>query len=254
MLVQALGLQRCLVVLDNCEHVLDEVAAIAENMVRACPTVALLATSREALGVSEEGTIAVRPLHADDAVALFVGRVSLHDDSFGVGPADAELVMAICDRLDGLAIELAAARARTMPLEDFLARLGERFRLLRGQRRATERHQTPRATVAWSYDLLPAPERDVFARLSVFAGGFTLTAAEAICADDEPAAPRVGEVVRVNPAGGGWRTQPPGRSSRSFAAPRCVRPTRCARRRGAIGGMSAGGAHPWGRTASTRPG
>ena len=184
-MVRALSNLDCLVILDNCEHVLDAVGELVEGIVRRCPHTSILATSREALGVAGERVVPLRPLGPQDAGALFWERAvglgaSLPDD------ADA-LVAQLCRQLDGLplAIELAAARTIAMPLADLVARLGERFRLLRGQRRAIERHQTLRATVAWSYDLLETGERRVFEWLSVFSGSFDLDAAQTICRHED---------------------------------------------------------------------
>jgi predicted ATPase len=184
LVVRALTHQRCLLVLDNCEHVLDAVSELAQAIVGRCPHAKVLATSREALGVPGERIMAVRTLPANAASELFRLRAEERDGGFAVD--DDALIADLCDQLDGLplAIELAAARAVTMPMTDLVGRLGERFRLLRGQRRATGRHQTLGATVAWSYDLLTEDERLLFDRLSVFSGGFTLAAAEAVCADD----------------------------------------------------------------------
>jgi predicted ATPase/class 3 adenylate cyclase len=183
LLVRALSHQACLLVLDNCEHVVDAAAELAEAVVARCPDVRVLATSREALGVPGERVVAVSTLDADAAAALFRSRASEHGGGFD--PDDDHLVAELCAALDGLplAVELAAARSRSMPLADLLRRLDARFRLLHGPRRVAERHQTLRATVAWSYDLLAPDERRLFDRLSVFAGGFDLAAAEAVCAD-----------------------------------------------------------------------
>jgi predicted ATPase len=187
--VQVLEPQRLLLVLDNCEHVLDHAAALVEGIARRAPEVVVLATSREGLGITGERLVAVRSLGVDGvqspAVELFVDRAA----QTGWTPAPGELddVGELCRHLDGvpLAIELAAARARAMSPSDMLNRLGERFRLLKGRRRAIERHQTLRATVGWSYDLLTHDEQHLFDRLSVFTGSFELAAAEDVCADDD---------------------------------------------------------------------
>lgn len=186
LVVRALAQQQCLLVVDNCEHVIDIVARLLDTVLRRAPGVHVLATSREALGISGERVVSLLPLAADDAVSLLVARVTEHEAAFVLSDAESPVVGELCARLDGLplAIELAAARARSMPLADLVARLGDRFRLLRGQRLAAERHQTLRATVAWSYELLTETERTVFDRLAPFAGGFTLDAAELVCADD----------------------------------------------------------------------
>lgn len=188
-LVQALGGRRLLLVLDNCEHVTGAAAALAHGILGACPDVKIVATSREALSVSGERVWPVSGLTATDAdapaVQLFAERARAVSPDFEVG-ADADVIRRICARLDGipLAIELAAARTRSLSPTQILERLGERFRLLTGGSRApdAQRHQTLRQAVQWSYDLLTEPERAVLNRASVFAGGFTLEAAERVCA------------------------------------------------------------------------
>lgn len=182
--VGALAGQRCLVLLDNCEHVLDAATALTRDVLRRCPMVTVLATSREGLGLREERLVNVRPLGTADAVRLFRDRIADHSDAAVGSAADDAVLAAICERLDGLplAIELAAARARSIPLPELAERLGQRFRLLRGARHGSDRQQTLRATVAWSYELLRPEEQDLFDQLSVFADGFTLDAAEHVCA------------------------------------------------------------------------
>jgi non-specific serine/threonine protein kinase len=187
--------QHALLLLDNCEHLLDACAALATALLRACPKLRILATSREPLGVEGETVWRVAPLIlpavdapvADaDAVRLFVERARATAQAFTLSKDNAAAVVEICRRLDGipLAIELAAARLRVLGPDQLLERLADRFRLLTaGPRAALPRHQTLHATIDWSYDLLDAPERTLFARLSVFRGGFTLEAAEAVCAD-----------------------------------------------------------------------
>jgi predicted ATPase/DNA-binding SARP family transcriptional activator len=183
-----------LVLLDNCEHVVDSAATLAERLLLACPRLRLLATSREALAVPGEVQLAVRPLEtppessADvtryDAVRLFVDRARAALPAFALTPTTADVVARICRQLDGipLAIELAAARVRALPVEEIAARLDDRFRLLTGgPRTAQARQQTLRATVDWSHRLLAEPDRVLFRRLSVFRGGFTLDAAEHVC-------------------------------------------------------------------------
>ena len=199
-LAERLGRRRLLLVLDNCEHLLDACARLAEALLRACPTLTILATSREALGLAGETVFRVPSLTLPDpdhpppvaalthseAVRLFVDRALAVLPTFRVTDQNAPAVAQVCARLDGLplALELAAARVRVLPVEQLLARLADRFRLLTGgSRTAVERHQTLRAAVAWSYDLLAEPERALFDRLSVFAGGWTLEAAEAVGAD-----------------------------------------------------------------------
>ncbi len=190
-----LGNKDVLVVVDNCEHLVDEAARVVERLVSAGDGVRVLATSRERLGVAGEVVWVVPPLTPADAAALFVergqaGGAETIDD-------DAALVDRICDRLDGLplAVELAAARTRSLSLSDILGRIGDRFRLLTtGARTAEARQQTLRAVVDWSYELLFSDEQRVFRRLSVFAGGFDLAAAEAVCAGEEVA---VGDIVDI---------------------------------------------------------
>jgi predicted ATPase len=186
LVVRALAQQNALVVLDNCEHVLEAVSPIVDKLMHHCPGVTVLATSREALGVPGEHTYEVRPLPTAAGVLLFQEVLSQRHGAVAATPSDVAMVAELCDRLDGLplAIELAAARTWSMPLDELFARLNERFRLLRGSRTVLPRHQTLRETVAWSYDLLTDTERRVFEQLSVFAGGFSLGAAEAVCADD----------------------------------------------------------------------
>jgi non-specific serine/threonine protein kinase len=218
-------------VLDNCEHVVDACAALADALLRACPDLRVLATSREALGVAGEAPHRVpslalpdpaRPppveaLAAYEAVRLFVERAAIVQPGFALTARNAAAVAQVCARLDGipLALELAAARVRVLPLEQLLPRLEDRFRLLTGGgRTAPVRHQTLRAAVDWSYALLAAPERALFARLSVFAGGWDLEAAEAVGAGDGIGAEAVLDlltrladtslvVAEAPPAGGG---------------------------------------------------
>jgi predicted ATPase/class 3 adenylate cyclase len=198
--IAGLGDRGLLIVLDNCEHVVDAAAALVDEIVTACPGVRVLATSREALDVEGEAVYPVRPfatggdgssgdaLVDNDAVQLFVDRGRAAKRGFTVTPADAPVVAEICRRLDGipLAIELAAARLKLMSPAELLARLDERFELLAGgRRRVLERHQTLRGAIDWSYDLLDPADRVVFARLSVFSGGFTLEAAESVATSDD---------------------------------------------------------------------
>ena len=186
---------------DNCEHLIGGCAKIAEAIVRRCPRVHLLATSREPLGIGGESIYRVpslslpgpadsaAPAHgSSDAVALFAERARAHGVALDVDGQAGPLVVSVCRRLDGmpLAIELAAARLRSMSLAELGGRLDQRFRLLTGgSRTALERQQTLLATVAWSYSLLTGAERVLLGRLSVFAGGFGLDAAEAVCGSGE---------------------------------------------------------------------
>jgi predicted ATPase/DNA-binding SARP family transcriptional activator len=184
-LVQALSGRRLLIVLDNCEHVLDAAADLVEAILGRTSTVQVIATSREGLRVGAEQLWAVPPLGLQGgttsaAVELFVDRAQAVVASFALrGQADAEAVEEICRRLDGipLAIELAAARMVSMTPQDVRDRLGDRFRLLAGSRRGPERHQTLRHAVGWSYDLLNDTERALLMCCSVFADGFELAAA-----------------------------------------------------------------------------
>jgi predicted ATPase len=197
-LIDALSDQNVLIVLDNCEQVIDACAKFADQIGRSCPGVRLLATSREPLGIDGERVYRVPPLSlppdgagnmkdlkGSDAVQLFVERATERDSAFALDDSNATLVASICRRLDGipLALELAAGRLGTMSLEHVSQRLDHRFRLLTGgSRNALPRQQTLHAMIDWSYDLLHGPEQSVLSRLSVFVGGFELEGAEAICA------------------------------------------------------------------------
>ncbi|MFI0236508.1 BTAD domain-containing putative transcriptional regulator [Streptomyces sp. NPDC016845] len=178
--------RRMLVILDNCEHVVDAAAALAEHLLAHCPGVTVLATSREPLGVPGELLYPVEPLPEPYALRLFGERGAAVRPGFTVERAP-EAVAEICRRLDGLplAIELAAARLRMLTPRQIADRLDDRFRLLTsGARTALPRQQTLRAVVDWSWDLLDASERTVLAHLSVFSGGCDLAAAEAVCGPD----------------------------------------------------------------------
>ena len=196
-LADALAPQDVLIVLDNCEHLIGGCAKTADVLLRRCPKLHLLATSREPLGIAGEVIYRVPSLSLPDsvdpdlavvascdAVMLFSDRARAQGVGFALDPDTAPLVVSVCERLDGmpLAIELAAARLRSMSLADLAGRLDQRFRLLTGgSRAALERQQTLRAAIGWSSSLLTAPERALLCRLSVFAGGFDLAAAEAVC-------------------------------------------------------------------------
>ncbi|HEY1281575.1 MAG TPA: BTAD domain-containing putative transcriptional regulator, partial [Acidimicrobiales bacterium] len=187
-----------LVVLDNCEHVIDAAAGLAEELLGSAPHVRILATSREALRVPGEVVWPVPPLAPADAVTLFAERARAAATDFALDDANRELVAELCERLDGmpLAIELAAARSRAFTVNQLSERLDDRFRLLTGgARTALPRQQTLRAVADWSYDLLFADERKVFERLSVFTNGCTLEGAEAVCADDELPADAGADIV-----------------------------------------------------------
>lgn len=211
-LITALKPRRLLLVLDNCEHLLPACAELAVTLLRACPKLEIMATSREVLGISGETIWRVPPMALPesgnrgrglavgvgipapspsipaphppaDAVRLFVERARLQWPEWAPAPDEVEAVAALCRRLDGmpLAIELAAARIAALTVEQIAERLDDRFGLLTsGGRGAVPRHQTLLAAMDWSHDLLTGPEQVVLRRLAVFAGGFTLEAAEAI--------------------------------------------------------------------------
>ena len=191
-----------LLLLDNCEHVLDASAKLADAVIRNCPDVKILATSREGLGIAGESTYRVPSLSLPDpkqaqtaeslshfeAVQLFIERALQTQPTFAVTNANAPALASIRFRLDGipLAIELAAARARSLSVEDINTKLDQRSRLLTGgSRTALPRQQTLRSLIDWSYDLLSPAEKALLCRLSVFAGGWMLESAEAVCAGDD---------------------------------------------------------------------
>jgi predicted ATPase len=201
-LLEALADRRIVIVLDNCEHVIGACAKLSDAILRSCKEIRILATSREPLGIEGEAVYRVPSLSlpSDDpaidlhrasgseAVELFVERAVAHRAGFALDEGNARSVVAICRRLDGipLALELAATRLETFSVEELEANLDDRFRLLiRGRRTALRRHQTLRALVEWSYDLLVEAERAVLRRASVFAGGFTALEARAVFADSE---------------------------------------------------------------------
>jgi predicted ATPase/DNA-binding CsgD family transcriptional regulator len=190
-----------LLVLDNCEHLIDACAALADTLLRACPDLRILATSREALGVAGETSWLVPSLSVPDprdppsaeqlvryeAIRLFVERARAVSSHFEVTEENAPAVARVCERLDGipLAIELAAARTRVLSVEQIASRLDDSFRLLKTESRTADpRHKTLRTTIDWSHDPLSDEERILFRRLSVFAGGWTLQAAEEVCAGE----------------------------------------------------------------------
>ncbi|MGY9067481.1 AfsR/SARP family transcriptional regulator [Streptomyces sp. CAS3] len=182
-LVEHCARRRMLIVLDNCEHVIEAAAHLAERLLARCPELTVLATSREPLGVPGELVRPVEPLPEPVALRLLAERGAAARPGFRVAD-DPEACAEICRRLDGLplAIELAAARLRMLTPRQIADRLDDRFRLLTsGSRTVLPRQQTLRAVVDWSWDLLDADEREVLARLSVFAGGCDLAAAEAVC-------------------------------------------------------------------------
>jgi predicted ATPase/DNA-binding winged helix-turn-helix (wHTH) protein len=193
---RAIASRRLLLVVDNCEHVIDAAAGLVETIVRLCPRISVLATSREALRIEGEHVYRVPPLDVPsereeepntilgrNAVRLFISRMRALDADIALHGKNLPAIAAICRRLDGipLAIEFAAARAATVGIHDVAARLDDRFRLLTdGRRTALPQHQTLRATLDWSYDLLSDTERKVLCRLGVFVGAFALEAAEAV--------------------------------------------------------------------------
>lgn len=187
-----------LLVLDNCEHLRDAVAEVAEALLAACAPLTILATSREALGVGGEQIVPVRPLSLPagpdlaavqdaEAVRLFADRAGLAQPDFVVDAGNAAAVADICRRLDGiaLAIELAAARVGMLPVAEIRLRLADRFRFLTGGSRSVPRHQTLQAALQWSHDTLPEAEQLLFRRLAVFAGGCTLRAATRVADDGD---------------------------------------------------------------------
>jgi predicted ATPase/class 3 adenylate cyclase len=193
--------RKALLVFDNCEHLIDACARLADQLLRSCKDLRILASSREALGVEGEMAWHVPSLSLPDlkklpnmeqlsqyeAVRLFIERASLVQPHFSLSNENAPAVAQVCSRLDGipLAIELAAARANVLAVEQIAKRLDDRFRLLTGgARTALPRQQTLRAMIDWSYNLLSEEERLLFRRLAVFVGGWTLEAAEAICGGD----------------------------------------------------------------------
>lgn len=206
-LLDALADKQMLLVLDNCEHLVDECARLAETILGECPQVRILATSREPLAITGERLYPVAPLPtpprgtavtppearepvaalAYPAVRLFAERAAAVRPGFAVTDSTVDDVVEICRRLDGLplAIELSTARLRTLPLEQIAGRLGDRFRLLTGgSRTALPRHQTLQAVVDWSWELLDEDERRLARRFSVFLDGSTVDAVEAVCAAD----------------------------------------------------------------------
>jgi predicted ATPase/class 3 adenylate cyclase len=208
--LEYLAAKQLLMVLDNCEHLLDGVARLVDAVMRRCRGVAVLATSREGLALAGEQLVAVPSLNLPgeevavdalaraDAVQLFVERARDARREFALTESNAPAVAQLCRRLDGipLAIELAAARVRALSPQELVGRLDQRFRLLtRGSRAGLERHQTLRNTIDWSYELLDATERVALNRLSVFAGGCDLVAAEAVLSDGTLAAEDVADVL-----------------------------------------------------------
>ena len=184
--IEYLATRELLLILDNCEHLLDPSARLVDRIVQHCPGVTVLSTSREALGVEGEQIFAVPPLAAEEATELFADRARAGRPDFDLECEPVGAVAEICRQLDGLplAIELAAARMRVMSSLDVARRLDTLRLLSGGSRGAPPRQQSVTATIDWSYRLLAEPERSLFARLSVFAGGFDLDAAHGVCGED----------------------------------------------------------------------
>jgi predicted ATPase/DNA-binding SARP family transcriptional activator len=185
--IEYLGTRELLLIMDNCEHLLDAAAGLVDRIVTRCPQVTVLATSREALGIHGERLLAVPPLAVDDAAALFADRAKAGRPDFDLDREPVGAVAEICRQLDGLplAIELAAARIRVMSSLDLARRLDGLRLLTGGARGALPRQQSLAATIDWSYRLLAPPEQALFMQLSVFAGGFDLEAAQGVCGGDD---------------------------------------------------------------------
>jgi predicted ATPase/DNA-binding CsgD family transcriptional regulator len=200
-LATLLGDQQVLLILDNCEHLVEACAGLAETLLRACPQLRILATSRQVLRLDGEATLAVDPLAVPghdcgttptelekyESVSLLVERATAVLPGFRLNDANCATIVRLCQALEGipLAIELAVARLRVLSLEQILDRLTDRYRLLTdGARNAPTRQQTLRALIDWSWDLCSPAERTLWARISVFSGGLELDAAEGVCADE----------------------------------------------------------------------
>ena len=202
MLCDYLREKRMLVVFDNCEHLVDACAQLADRILRTAPSVRMIASSREALNIPGEVTYLIPPLEVPEsdpppsldsaceveAVRLFVDRAAAALPSFRASDENIASIVRICRQLDGipLAIELAAAKIKVLSVEQIAERLGDRYRFLTGgSRTSLERHQTLRAAIDWSYNLLSQEEQSLFLRLSIFSGGWSLEAAEAVCGGEE---------------------------------------------------------------------
>ena len=211
-LAEHLAARHVLLILDNCEHLVPACAELSETLLRACPSLRILATSRQALGIDGETVLPVPSLSLPEAssppeverlaqyeaVHLFVDRATAAAPHFRLSEPNVALIADICRQLDGvpLAIELAATRLKLLGVEQLAARLEDRFRLLiGGSRSAPSRHQTLRATLDWSYQLLSEPERMLMRRLAVFSGGWTLAAAEDVLSGDDIQINRVLELL-----------------------------------------------------------
>src|SRR3712207_4158784 len=207
-LAEVLGSRQLLLILDNCEHLLEATAHLVDKVLDSCPRVRILATSREALGVQgelrwpvpplstpeQERTPSSEDLEAYASARLFVERARGHDPAFSLGPQNALAVAQICRDLKGmpLAIELAASRVGALSIQQIAARLGASLKLLTGGgRTAVPRQRTLRGALDWSYQLLGEDEKSLFTRLSIFAGGWTLEAAEAVVSGEDIEAAQV---------------------------------------------------------------
>jgi len=201
-LIDHLSSESLLLLFDNCEHLLSTCAHLANVLMRACPRLRILATSRGQLGIAGESAYRVPSLSFPDphdlphlenlmqyeAIRLFMERAGSCDPEFTVTESNASAVVQVCHRLDGipLAIELAAARIKVLTPQEIAQRLGDWFRLLRGgPRDAPERHQSLQATISWSYELLTPEEQRLFRRLAIFCGGFAVESAEAVCGNGD---------------------------------------------------------------------
>jgi predicted ATPase/class 3 adenylate cyclase len=208
----SIGSKQLLLLLDNCEHLVAACAGVADGLLRACPRLRIIATSREALGVAGETSWRLFPLSLADiehlpplpslsqyeAIHLFADRAAAAAPTFSVSEENARAVAWVCRQLDGipLALELAAARVKVLSVHEIAGRLEDRFRLLANSRRTTPaRHQTLRATMDWSFNLLSESERTVLRRLSVFAGGCKLESAEVVCAGDGVECSRIVDLI-----------------------------------------------------------
>jgi predicted ATPase/class 3 adenylate cyclase len=199
LVIDYLCARRLLLILDNCEHLVEACAGLTEALLRHCTHLKIIASSREALGIAGEtvyrvppltlpdpGSLSLGTLRRSEALQLFVERAAANKPGFGLSEHNAPALAQICQRLDGipLALELAAARVGMLTPQQIATRLDDRFRLLTGgSRTALPRQQTLRSLIDWSYDLLSEPERRLFCQLAVFVGGWSLEAAEAVCPD-----------------------------------------------------------------------
>ncbi|MBV9095325.1 MAG: LuxR family transcriptional regulator [Streptosporangiaceae bacterium] len=229
-LADSLAGRQVLLVLDNCEHLLDACAVLAGALLRACPGLRILTTSRQVLGVPGEVTFPVPPMSVPaegqlpgwdslleyEAVHLFAERGAAVLPGFAVDAGNRQAIMELCRRLEGipLAIELAAVRLRAMSPEQILARLADRFGLLSAGDPATPRHGTLQAALRWSYDLLTTDERVLWRRSSVFTGSFDLDAAESVCAGDSIVAEMVADLIDGLVAKSVLLRRPGGRTAR----------------------------------------